>query len=139
MIDNQVDSSEAGIRGVCRNLNLEATTMDTKARHRHLKVLTPIALLLITLFGWQTLGARSTLAAQQDQPFDITASIQDNLEMYVGERVEVRLVSGGDLAGTVVAVGKDVVHLSSLSGREFFDALVRLDQVGALVVRARDN
>jgi len=34
-------------------------------------------------------------------------------------------------------VGSHVAHLTELGGREFFDAVVSLDQVQAVIVRAR--
>jgi hypothetical protein len=39
----------------------------------------------------------------------------------------------------VVAVGEHVVHLSELAGKEFFDAVIRLDQVSAVLVRVREK
>ena len=47
------------------------------------------------------------------------------------------LTTGPELAGVVTSVGDKVVHLSELTGREFFDAVVNLDQVGAVVIRTR--
>ena len=42
-----------------------------------------------------------------------------------------------DVEGTVVAVGTAGVHVGRLVGMDFFDAVVRLDQVAAVIVRAR--
>jgi len=36
-------------------------------------------------------------------------------------------------------VGDKVVHLTSLTGREFFDAVVSLDQIAAVVIRVRSR
>ena len=55
----------------------------------------------------------------------------------MGKRVSVVLTTGPELAGVVTSVGDKVVHLSELTGREFFDAVVNLDQVGAVVIRTR--
>jgi hypothetical protein len=49
----------------------------------------------------------------------------------------VRLLSGQELEGTVVAVGSAAVQLARLSGLDFFDGVVRLDQIAAIVVRVR--
>jgi hypothetical protein len=46
-----------------------------------------------------------------------------------------KLVSGQDLDGQVLKVGNHAVSLTELSGAEFFDATVRLDQVAAVIVR----
>ena len=74
----------------------------------------------------------------QDAPFEVNAdAIKVSLERQVGKRVKLRLVSGQDLEGTVVAVGTAGVHVGRLSGQEFFDAVVRLDQIAAVVIRVR--
>ena len=41
------------------------------------------------------------------------------------------------LGGRVAAVGARAVHLSELAGREFFDAVVLLDEIAAVEARAR--
>jgi hypothetical protein len=51
--------------------------------------------------------------------------------------VRLRLVSGQEIEGTVVAVGTAGVHLARLAGLDFFDGVVRLDQIAAVVVRVR--
>ena len=52
-----------------------------------------------------------------------------------GKRVKVKLLSGQDLDGKVAKVGTQALVLTELSGMEFFDATVRLDQVAAVIVR----
>ncbi len=113
--------------------------MTEKASRRRLRRSASTILVVTILIATLHFGVRATLSAQQQRVFDTGASVQGNLQRYMGERVQVRLVSGGDLEGTVENVGSDVVHLSRLSGRDFYDALVRIDQIGALVVRARGN
>jgi hypothetical protein len=49
--------------------------------------------------------------------------------------VEVRLKNGEKLIGKVELVGANVVHLSALTGQEFFDAAVALTDISAVVVR----
>ena len=63
--------------------------------------------------------------------------VRQVLEQQVGKRVKVKLLSGQDLDGKVAKVGTQAVVLSELSGMEFFDATLRLDQVAAVVVKAR--
>ena len=60
------------------------------------------------------------------------------LQGQMGQRVSVVLTTGpGEIAGVVTMVGDKVVHLSGLTRREFFDAVVALDQSAAVVVRVR--
>lgn len=64
-------------------------------------------------------------------------AIRHTLEQQVGKRVKLKLVSGQDLEGKVSKVGSQAVIVSELSGMEFFDATVRVDQVAAVIVRVR--
>jgi len=54
-------------------------------------------------------------------------------------RVTLRLRSGQELTGTVRTVSAKLVHLGALSTREFFDAVVPLDSIEAVIVRTRDK
>ena len=74
----------------------------------------------------------------QDAPLEVNAdAIKVNLERQVGKRVRLRLISGQDVEGSVIAVGTAGVHVARLAGMDFFDAVVRLDQIAAVVVRMR--
>jgi len=54
-------------------------------------------------------------ATAQDAPLEVNAdAIKVSLERQVGKRVKLRLVSGQDLEGTVVAVGTAGVHIEHI-------------------------
>ena len=76
-------------------------------------------------------------AAAQDAKLDVkpTDTVRTLLERQVGKRVSVVLTTGPELAGVVTVVGDKVVQLSKISGREFFDAVVALDHIGAVIIR----
>jgi hypothetical protein len=76
-----------------------------------------------------------------EQPLTVQGNLpmRDNLKTKVGSKVSLQLVGGQELSGKVVEVGENAVHLSELSGKEFYDAVIRLDQISALVVRVRDK
>lgn len=59
------------------------------------------------------------------------------LKARVGSPVQLMLRGGGDVGGTVVRVSDDAVHVGQLTGKEFYDAVVALDAVAAVVVRVR--
>lgn len=66
---------------------------------------------------------------------DTMASVLKRLE---GKTVRVRLAGGSDeVVGKLESVGKELAHLSNLQGREFFDAVVRVDQVAAVSMQVR--
>ena len=62
-------------------------------------------------------------------------SLRQVIEQNTGKRVKLKLTSGQDLEGQVSKVGNHAVSLTELSGMEFFDATVRLDEVAAVIVR----
>lgn len=64
-------------------------------------------------------------------------AIRHMLEQQAGKRVKLKLQSGQELEGKISKVGSAVVVVSELSGMEFFDATVRVDQVAAVIVRVR--
>lgn len=70
--------------------------------------------------------------------FNVGLSMQDNLKSLVGKDVYVHLRSGDTLQGYVKAVGGNQVHLEKLAGKDFYDALIRLDDVSAIEVKFRD-
>ena len=96
------------------------------------------ALMLASLLGVALLWAPGAARAQ-DAKLEVNGdAIKVNLEGQVGKRVRLRLVSGQEVEGTVVAVGAAGVHVGKLGGGlDFYDAVVRLDQIAAVVVRVR--
>jgi hypothetical protein len=65
-------------------------------------------------------------------------TVQSVLAANKGARVTVRVRSGQELTGVVREINGRVVHLGGLSGREFFDAVVALDAVDAVIIRTRE-
>ena len=61
------------------------------------------------------------------------------LEHQMGKRVKLKLRSGQELEGTVTKVGTHAVHVAQLAGMDFYDAAVRLDDVSAVIVKARNK
>lgn len=95
-----------------------------------------MALLLCVLGGVD--GAVSPVFA--DEPMvDLNSpeAIRHTLEQQTGKRAKLKLQSGQELEGKISKVGSNVVVVSELSGMEFFDATVRVDQVAAVIVRVR--
>lgn len=79
------------------------------------------------------------LHAAEVVKLDIQSSdtIKSILLRQTGKQVKLRLRNGEELGGVVSKVGDNVVQLSELTGREFFDAAVSLDAISAVIVRAR--
>lgn len=98
-----------------------------------------LGLLLFAAAAIPSAGFAQAPAAPAADPvkFEHSDSLQANLARQVGTKVELILSNGQSLKGTVKHVGIHAVHLNALEGREFFDALVRLDQIQAVVIRAK--
>ncbi len=87
------------------------------------------ALLLSALF--------STGFAEGKVDFQTSDTVKTVLERQAGQKVELRLTSGEKLAGKVEKVGEKTVHLSAITGQEFFDAVVVLEEVTAVLIRTK--
>jgi hypothetical protein len=83
-------------------------------------------------------GQDATAGQEKKMVFEEQDSIASVLKRLEGKPVRLRLAGGGDeVVGKLQKVGKETVHLSDLAGREFFDAVVRIDQVAAVSVQVR--
>jgi hypothetical protein len=91
------------------------------------------------LVGALVLGAAG--AGAEDAPLTITdgTRMRDLLSKRVGKTVTLRLHGGEELSGKVQTVGGELVHLSPVTGRDFFDAVVTLDAIQAVLVRVRGS
>jgi small nuclear ribonucleoprotein (snRNP)-like protein len=77
----------------------------------------------------------------EEAKFDLTtgAGIKDILKDQTGKRVSIRLDAGEEMEGTVTKVGDQLVHISKLSRRDFYDAVVRIDKISAVILKVRDK
>jgi hypothetical protein len=82
------------------------------------------------------LAAMLTSAAFADKlAFDSADTAATILVKQTGQKVELRMKSGEKISGKVEAVGGKAVHLSALAGQEFYDAVVLIDEISAVIVR----
>ena len=72
---------------------------------------------------------------------DPDLSFKDTLQqaMNAAVRVTVHLRGGGTLEGDVGAVADHHVVLAGLTDRDSYDAVVRIEDISAIAVRARDS
>ena len=91
------------------------------------------SLLLVAAIASTTLPAAAA---------DLTINAGDTVETVLaaqkGKKVTVRTRSGQEMTGSVKTVTNRVVQLSTLAGKEFFDAVVPLDAIEAVLVRTKD-
>ncbi|MEY2563727.1 MAG: hypothetical protein QOH88_1920 [Verrucomicrobiota bacterium] len=79
----------------------------------------------------------SDLFAQGKIDLQAGDTIVGILQKNMGQTVELRLTSGEKIGGKVEKVGDKLVHISQLTGAEFYDAAVDVAQVAAVVVRTK--
>lgn len=84
------------------------------------------------------LAAMTSFAGAQGVTVTTGSGIESILTAQQGKKVTLKLGPNDELSGTVKVVTKDVVLLTELTGREFFDAVVDLKSVKAVIVRARN-
>jgi hypothetical protein len=90
-------------------------------------------LLVIAVLG----VAVSSQAYAQGVTVSATDTTQSVVAAQKGKRVTLRLRSGQELSGMVRATSDKLVVLESVSGREFFDAVIPVDAVEAVLIRTK--
>src|SRR4030065_2078313 len=92
-----------------------------------------VIFLFMAIFIISTASAQSRAAtAVAGAKFKASFSMKENLKAYIGKDVLIHLRSGKTFQGYVKAVGDQAVHLEKLSGRDFYDALIRIEDISAI-------
>ena len=73
--------------------------------------------------------------AQDKASLQSNATVATLLQGSVGKSVELHLRSGEKMGGKVAQVTENIVHLSNLTGAEYFDAFVDVKDISAVLVR----
>ena len=81
----------------------------------------------------------AALAATVSAPALADGPIQTALKERQGKTATVVLAGGNELTGTVSKVDDGAVRLTELSGKEYYDAVVDLDDVAAVVMLVRSQ
>lgn len=92
-------------------------------------VMNPVALLLLA-----SVTVRLEQSKVELQPSDTIPAI---LGRQVGKSVELRLKSGEKLVGKLQKQNEELVHLSALAGADFYDAVVCVDDIAAVLLRTK--
>jgi len=77
----------------------------------------------------------SSLIAEEKAALQPNATVVSLLQGSAGKSVELHLRSGEKMGGKVAQLTDNVVHLSNLTGAEYFDAFVDVKDISAVVVR----
>ena len=74
----------------------------------------------------------------KDVRYNVNFTMVDNLKGFTGKKVSLHLESGKTFTGSVKEVANNYVHLEKLEGKEFFDALIRIEDISAIDTRFRE-
>jgi len=96
------------------------------------------AVLVCLLFLAVAAQLPAETVAVQGVAYNAAASLKDNLKSLTGKDIYVSLRSGKVYQGRVKSVGDHLLHLEKIVGKEFYDALIRIDDISAIEARFRD-
>jgi len=89
---------------------------------------------VLCMFLCLVLAAGAFAQEVRISPSDTAQSV---LAAQKGKRVTLRLRSGQELTGTMQDANGKLVVIGTVSGREFFDAVVPLEAVEAVLIRTK--
>ena len=107
------------------------------------KIIGSAAIVLAMLFSAAFLTlvteveAEAKVVAIEGMSYNTNSSMTDNLKSLIGKDVYVTLNSGKTLIGFVKEVGNHLMHLEKLQGKDYFDALIRIEDISAIEARFR--
>jgi hypothetical protein len=118
--------------------NVEAI-MKRKGRVTLLVALTIVMCWGMSLFFVEEARAQQKKVTElEGVRFDTGASLADNIKNFSGKDVFIHLRSGKTVQGYVKSVGNGLIHLEKLSGRDFYDALIRIEDISAIEAKFRE-
>lgn len=100
-----------------------------------------LAALIISLIFVGFFAPRITFAQQAAEPevvMDASSTMKDNLNSLIGKTVYLNLRSGKSLVGVVKKIGGQMVLMEEVGSRSYLDALVRIDDISVVEVKARN-
>jgi hypothetical protein len=111
---------------------------------KNLKMLSSLGIVIAVLFSiaFFTLpkdaAAKSKVVAIEGMSYNVNSSLSDNLKTLVGKKVSVTIVSGKTITGFVKKIGIHLIHLEKLEGKDYFDALIRIENISAIEAMFRN-
>ena len=98
------------------------------------------SLFVVVLLSMLAVAPAGVWAADETAfKFNPNGTMRDVISEYSGKVLALRLASGEEIEGTVAAVGNGLVHISKLTGKEFYDAVVSIDKIVAVRMRTRSR
>ena len=98
-----------------------------------------IMCVVLTLVGFMFVTVPSVKAEESKGELKASATIHDILMERVGKRTTIRLQSGEDIEGIVTMVGNSLLHITKLTGKDFYDAVISIDKINGVIMRVRER
>jgi hypothetical protein len=92
-----------------------------------------VAVMFLFCIGWVQASVAEDISIKAGD------TLQGLLEVQKGKKVTVRLSGGEELTGNVTTVTKELLHLGKLSGKEYFDAIIDMTKITAMIVRTKEQ
>ena len=96
-----------------------------------------LAMVLSAAFLTLPMKVEAQAVALEGVSFDVSKSLKDNLDSHIGKNIYINLRSGKTYQGIIKSVGKKFIHLEKMAGREFFDALINIEDISAVELQFR--
>ena len=73
--------------------------------------------------------ANKKAVAIEGMSYNVNSTLADNFTSLLGKKVSIITVSGMTFTGFVKEVGPHLIHLEKLEKKEYFDALIRIENI----------
>jgi hypothetical protein len=73
----------------------------------------------------------------EEVKYNMDFSLGDNLKMFEGKYVKIILTSGQVVNGNLKEVKNNLVHVEKIAERNYFDALISLQEIAAFEAQFR--
>ncbi len=97
-------------------------------------ILVVLCLLFIPFFA----SAAPELVPVEGAQYNVNTALNANLKALTGKNVEISMSSGQKIQGTIKVVGEQLLHIEKIQGKEFNDALIKIDNIVAVETKFRE-
>ena len=97
---------------------------------------------MIIVISFLLINVDSSLSADNKQAknapsFELNTTFQNNLIIAKGQFAFVTLKSGNTFSGDIKDVKNGLLHLEKVEGRDYFDALIRVEDICSFEIQFR--
>ena len=90
------------------------------------------AIFIILFFSFMSATIQAEVVPIPNTNYHLKNSFEKNLVAFIGKRVQLVLTNGHEISGKIKKVENKLLHLEYLSGKDFFDALIRIKDISII-------